>query len=180
MRFPKSYNPTANDGKKYPILIFFHGDGEGGPVTDKCISSSMAGDVFEAAETKGTYDGYVLCMQTTNGFWGEPVYGYIQSILDYMITNNKLDPYRVNLNGPLGRWGRHLGNGEWSYVLYCGRYSDVQCDLSYKADSTQLKFTPMWLVQGGLDGAPDPGTAQNVVNAFKQRGCKSHLYFIPQ
>src|SRR6266702_8484930 len=25
LRFPKSYNPTANDGKKYPMMIFWHG-----------------------------------------------------------------------------------------------------------------------------------------------------------
>ena len=24
LRYPKSYDPTANDGKKYPILVFFH------------------------------------------------------------------------------------------------------------------------------------------------------------
>ena len=30
LRFPLSYNPTANDGKKYPIMIFWHGSGEGG------------------------------------------------------------------------------------------------------------------------------------------------------
>src|SRR5580704_16307643 len=28
IHFPKSYNPTANDGKKYPVLIFYHGEGE--------------------------------------------------------------------------------------------------------------------------------------------------------
>src|SRR5580658_3875163 len=29
LAFPKSYNPTANDGKKYPMMIFMHGVGEG-------------------------------------------------------------------------------------------------------------------------------------------------------
>src|SRR5688572_27284912 len=29
LKFPKSYNPTANDGKKYPVLVFYHGVGEG-------------------------------------------------------------------------------------------------------------------------------------------------------
>ncbi|SHG05620.1 hypothetical protein SAMN02745131_04199, partial [Flavisolibacter ginsengisoli DSM 18119] len=28
LHFPKTYNPTANDGKKYPIMLFFHGHGE--------------------------------------------------------------------------------------------------------------------------------------------------------
>ena len=28
LHFPKTYNPSANDGKKYPVLVFFHGLGE--------------------------------------------------------------------------------------------------------------------------------------------------------
>lgn len=31
LKFPKTYNPTAADGKRYPMLIFFHGLGEAGP-----------------------------------------------------------------------------------------------------------------------------------------------------
>src|SRR5690348_7984970 len=34
LRFPTSYNPSATDGKKYPLIIMFHGDGEFGPITD--------------------------------------------------------------------------------------------------------------------------------------------------
>src|ERR1700733_244147 len=33
--YPVGYNPTANDGKKYLMLIFFHGEGEGGTIYDK-------------------------------------------------------------------------------------------------------------------------------------------------
>src|SRR3954465_13190863 len=25
LKFPKTYNPTAVDGKKYPMIVFFHG-----------------------------------------------------------------------------------------------------------------------------------------------------------
>src|SRR6476660_5077636 len=28
LKFPKTYNPTANDGKRYPMMVFFHGLGE--------------------------------------------------------------------------------------------------------------------------------------------------------
>src|SRR5580704_13619300 len=34
VHFPKSYQPGVNDGKLYPILVFWHGLGEAGPVTD--------------------------------------------------------------------------------------------------------------------------------------------------
>src|SRR5579872_2356858 len=37
VHFPHTYT-TANDGKKYPLMIFYHGAGEDGPVTDNEIS----------------------------------------------------------------------------------------------------------------------------------------------
>ena len=179
LRFPKSYNPTANDGKKYPILIFFHGDGEGGPVTDNEYQLFHGGNVFDTAVSGSSFDGYVFCMQTTNGFWGEPVYGYIQSILDYMITNNKLDPFRVNLNGLSaggeGTW--QMAYGHTPYIA--GAIPMSNADLSYKADTTILKFTPLWLVQGGLDGAPDPGTAANVVASYQSAGANLTYTLFP-
>jgi hypothetical protein len=99
LRFPNSYNPTASDGKKYPILVFFHGVGEAGKVTDNEFQLFHGGDVFDAAVTNGTFDGYVLCMQSTSGWWSHGAYDNIAQITDYMITNNKLDPFRINLNG---------------------------------------------------------------------------------
>src|ERR1700722_16937871 len=38
--YPKSYNPTANDGKKYPIIIFWHGAGEIGTIYNNETSLS--------------------------------------------------------------------------------------------------------------------------------------------
>src|SRR5258708_7169742 len=64
LRFPKSYNPTANDGKRYPIMIFWHGSGEGGPATDNEYQLFHGGDVFDNAVTNGTFDGYVILMQS--------------------------------------------------------------------------------------------------------------------
>ncbi|MEI9942594.1 MAG: hypothetical protein WDN26_00065 [Chitinophagaceae bacterium] len=30
IKFPKNYDPYANDGKRYPMIVFFHGLGEVG------------------------------------------------------------------------------------------------------------------------------------------------------
>ena len=170
LHYPKSYNPTANDGKKYPILVFFHGAGEGGSMYDNELQLAHGGDVFDAAVTNGTFDGYVLMMQTPNGFWGEPVYGYIQSILDYMITNNKLDPFRINLNG-LSAGGEGTWNMMFDHSTYTASALPMSnAELSYESDTTLVKFTPNWVFQGGLDGAPDPGTTLSVVNAMKSAG----------
>ena len=69
LHFPKSYNPTANDGKKYPMVVFFHGLGETGTIYDNEYQLFHGGDVFQAAINNGKFDGYALYMQS-QGFWG--------------------------------------------------------------------------------------------------------------
>ncbi|MES1249742.1 MAG: hypothetical protein ABUL46_03615, partial [Chitinophaga rupis] len=69
LKFPKTYNPTANDGKKYPMIVFFHGVGEAGPITDNEYSMANGGPVFDAQVNNGNFDGFVLIMQST-GSWG--------------------------------------------------------------------------------------------------------------
>jgi hypothetical protein len=49
LHFPKTYNPTANDGKKYPMLVFFHGLGETGNIYDNEYQLYHGGDKFQAA-----------------------------------------------------------------------------------------------------------------------------------
>ena len=48
LKFPKTNNPTANDGKKYPMLVFFHGLGETGSIYDNEYQLYHGGDDFAA------------------------------------------------------------------------------------------------------------------------------------
>ncbi len=171
LHFPKSYNPTANDGKKYPMLVFFHGLGETGTIYDNEYQLYHGGDVFNAAVDNGTFDGYVLCMQS-QGFWGAGQYQYISEIIDYMIANNKLDPFAISANGLSAG-----GQGTWEMLFSHPTYiaSDIpmsQVDVSYQSPDTinKVKFTPVWNVQGGLDGAPAPSTAHQVRDAMLAGG----------
>ena len=52
------------------------------------------GDVFQNAVDNGTFDGYVLVMQSA-GFWGYDQFQAITEILDYMTANNKADPFSI-------------------------------------------------------------------------------------
>src|SRR5882762_5589852 len=90
--FPKTYNPTAVDGKRYPMFVFYHGVGEAGTIYDNEYQLYHGGQIFSNAVANGTFDGYVLCMQTGGG-WGPVQYTSIKEIIDYMVTNNKLDPF---------------------------------------------------------------------------------------
>ncbi|HEX3933116.1 MAG TPA: fibronectin type III domain-containing protein, partial [Puia sp.] len=171
LRFPLDYNPTANDGKVYPMLIFMHGDGEGGSVYDNEYSLYHGGDVFDAAVSNGTFDGYVLVMQTS-GSWGPSEMVAEQYIVDYMIANNKLDPFRVYLNGLSAG-----GAGDWEFLESAPTYpaavlpmSSVAIAMDASDTVAKYKYAPIWCITGGLDGSPAPYTAQQVDNAFSAAG----------
>jgi hypothetical protein len=180
LRFPKSYNPTANDGKKYPMLIFFHGNGEGGPVTDNEYQLFHGGQLFDQAVTNDKFDGYLFYMQSNGGGWGEPAYQYIRDIINYMVTNNKLDIFRITANG-LSAGG--AGTWDWAinYTTYCaGSVPMSAASLAYlQTAPANLKFIPTWQMQGGLDGSPDPSTSIQIVNAMNAVGANLKYQVFP-
>jgi len=171
IHFPKSYNPTANDGKKYPMMVFFHGLGETGTIYDNEYQLYHGGQVFQTEVDNGTFDGYILCMQS-QGFWGPGQYQYITEIIDYMVANNKLDPFAVSADGLSAG-----GQGSWEIMLDHPSYIAANLpisniDIGYKDSSVVnlVKYTPIWDFQGGLDGSPAPSTAQQVVGAMQAAG----------
>ena len=168
LKFPKSYNPTANDGKKYPMMIFWHGAGEKGPATDNEFSLANGGPVFTSAVDNGTFDGYVLVFQTPGNGWSNPNFDLAVQVANYMITNNKLDPFRIISNGlsagGYASWG--MIDEYPNYLAACMPMSGVTTGDLQQSNINLTKFTSMWLFQGGLDTGPDPNTAKQVVYAI--------------
>ncbi|MFT4155041.1 fibronectin type III domain-containing protein [Parafilimonas sp.] len=171
LKFPKTYDSAANDGKKYPMMVFFHGLGEKGSIYDNELQLYHCNEAFANAVDSGTFDGYILCMQS-QGYWGTGQYQYITEIIDYMVANNKLDPFHITdiglSAGGQGAWEMMLNHPD--YISAIAPMSSVS--IGYEADSiiNKAKFTPIWLFQGGLDGAPAPSTAQAVRDAFLDSG----------
>lgn len=171
LHFPKTYDPTTNDGKKYPLLVYFHGLGETAGIYENENQLYHGGDVFQKAINSGKYDGYVLCMQST-GFWGSGHYQYITELINYMVANNKVDPFHITDNGYSAG-----GQGAWEMMLNYPSYicaalpmSNVQIGYKDASVVNVVKFTPIWLFQGGKDGAPSPSTAQQVRDAMVSAG----------
>ncbi|MBV9962994.1 MAG: fibronectin type III domain-containing protein [Parafilimonas sp.] len=171
LKFPKTYNPTANDGKKYPLAILFHGAGEAGPITDNESQLYHGGPEYKNAVDNGSFDGYVLFMQS-QGLWGITSYARIIDVINYMITNNKLDPFRISVNGLSSG-----GQAAWDMIINYPNYVTASLPMSsvsigYKDPSVvnKVKFTPMWDFQGELDGSPDVSTAQQVRDAMINAG----------
>lgn len=172
LHFPKTYNPTANDGKKYPILIFFHGLGEAGStIYDNENQLYHGGNIFQAAVDDGSFDGYVLALQSP-GFFGPYPIQYITEILNYMIVNNKLDPFAISING-LSAGGQAVWDMTFAYPNYVAAsvpMSAVYSSYANKDSVNKLKFTPVWNIQGGLDADPSPSTAEQVRDAMLNAG----------
>jgi len=168
LKFPKTYNPTANDGKKYPMMIFWHGAGEKGPATDNEFSLANGGPVFTSAVDNGAFDGYVLVFQTPGNGWSNANFDLAVAVANYMIVNNKLDPFRLISNGlsagGYASWG--MMDEYPNYLAASLPMSGVTTGDMADSNIQKTKFTPMWLFQGGLDGSPDPNTANQVVYAI--------------
>ncbi|MHA4808120.1 fibronectin type III domain-containing protein [Flavitalea flava] len=182
LKFPKSYDPAANDGKKYPMLIFWHGAGERGPSTDNEFSLANGGPVFQGAVDNGAFDGYVLVFQTPGTGWSGPNFDLAIQVANYMVTNNKLDPFRIINNG-LSAGGYASWGMMESYPQYTAAalpMSGITLGDSTAANMKNIKFTPIWDFQGGLDTGPDPNTAQQVVNGFAKAGGNLKYTLYPQ
>jgi large repetitive protein len=172
LRFPKSYKPGVNDGKLYPLFIFYHGAGEGSTsIYDNEYQLFHGGQFFSQSVDNGTWDGYELAMQTTSS-WGVAEYADLKDIIAYMIANNKVDPFHIVNNGlsagGQGTWEMYINNP----TLIAGLIPMSAVYSAYTASSfvNAVKFTPIWNLHGGQDGAPAPSTAAQVLAAMQAQG----------
>lgn len=149
-------------------MLFFHGYGEIGPNTDNEFHLLLGHQFFESQVESGNFDGFVLSMQST-GFFGVNHYQALAEIIQYMVVNNKLDPFHVVTNGLSAG-----GQATWDMMINHPAYVSAALPMSWcsilYADPVvvnKIKFAPIWHFQGGLDGNPAPYTTnyvQGVIN----------------
>lgn len=178
LRFPQTYQP--NDGKKYPIMVFYHGDGESGPIYDneRPLRNGMA--YFDACEVHGYFDGFIIVMQNQYG-WGTAQFQNLNNLIDTLVQEYGGDPYRVIQNGLSGG-----GQGIWNHIGMTPSYFATAIPMSAALTQDQnpaviniLKFTPIWNLDGGLDSNPAPYTAQQVADAFFRQGANYTFKIFP-
>ena len=203
VQFPKTYNPTANDGKKYPIIVFLHGQGEnataylgppppgGGSYNyDNHFQLLQGPPQFDAAMQNGQYDGYVLAIQLQNHIASPPTVFYqgilndIMNIVKYMITNNKVDPFHIVVNGL-----SEGGVGCWEMLHLFPTYISSAIPMSSPVDFvnwantgnyfSNKRFTPIWVSQGGVDTHPTPAETQRVADTMAKYGGNFRQSFYP-
>lgn len=179
LKFPKTYVPGTNDGKKYPIYLFFHGVGEKGTIYDNEYQLLWGGQTFLNAVNAGTFDGYLIYPQSQGGYWGANDYDNLKELVDSIVTSAKGDPDRLSVNGLSGG-----GWGTWEFTM---RYPQLTASflpmsaaaISYMDSTALYKYTPLWLFQGGLDGNPAPYTTNQVVGAIQAVGGNVKLTTYP-
>lgn len=169
LKFPRTYQHGVVDGKKYPVYLFFHGLGEARPATDNNLQLLNGGRKFRDAVDNGAYDGFLLYPQSV-GAWGALEFDKISEVLDSMASFTKADLNRITVNGLSSG-----GYASWEFMIRHPQKVSASLPMSgvangYADSVDNYKYTPIWLFQGGQDGAPAPYTAQQVVNLIRGEG----------
>ncbi|MBS1606368.1 MAG: fibronectin type III domain-containing protein [Bacteroidetes bacterium] len=172
LKWPTTWTST-NDGKTWPLYLFFHGVGEAGKIYDNEFQLSHGGNVHQAAVNNLKYDGFLLYPQSQNasGGWNQQQIDIIAQLLtQYIIPQCKVDINRISVDGLSGG-----GDATWEFAethptLAAGVIPLSAANISDINYVNILKYTPIWLFQGGLDKSPDPSTTIQLVNAYNNAG----------
>ncbi len=176
MRFPNNYNPA--NAVKYPVVVFFHGGGEIGPITDNEFQLLWGAQLFEQRINNGDWNGFLIFPQETAVGWSDYHFSKINGILDTLQKYNNSDPDRIISMG--------LSSGGYGAVAYSSMYPKrVAAALSSSpAQIGSLNGTipgfvhvPVWIANGGVDINPDPYAVQAFNAAFRNAGGNVYQQF---
>lgn len=173
LKFPKSYQHGVNDGKLYPVYVFFHGLGEAGSIYDNEYQLFHGGQLHRDAVDNGQFDGFLLYPQNINGFFGAAQYDVVKEIIEnYLVPQVKADINRIIVDGLSAG-----GTATWDFSLRWPQLvaaalpiSAADIDFASTTNTNILKYIPIWHFQGGLDKKPAPATSHAVGTALLNAG----------
>lgn len=179
LKFPKTYQHGVNDGKKYPVFVFFHGIGESGTIYDNEYQLYHGGQKHMQAVDNGVFDGFLLYPQSVAGTWTNQ-FGIMNEIIqNYLVPQVKADPWRIYVDGLSGG-----GAGAWKMMIQNPKTVAACLPISnstgeYTAGIDDFKYTPIWEFQGGLDTDPSPASAQSTANTILSAGSNFKMTIYP-
>ncbi|WP_153796960.1 fibronectin type III domain-containing protein [Foetidibacter luteolus] len=179
LKFPKTYQHNVNDGKKYPVYLFFHGKGEKGTIYDNEYQLKLGAQIHMNAVDNGTFDGFLVYPQSIYEGWGQQVTIMNEFILNYLVPQVKADRWRIYVDGLSAG-----GGATWNFMLSFLKTAACVLPISntngnYVDGVNQFKFTPVWQFQGGLDKAPSPGYTQQLATGILNAGANYKLSVYP-
>ena len=178
LKFPSNYNPQ--DSKVYPIIVMLHGKGEAANFYDNEISLKHGGDIHRKAVDNGQFDGFVLFPQSV-GAWSPDYLRAVSQLLDKLVTDAKVDPFRVSVHG--------LSNGAkgvWTFLMdYTKQVASALPMSGTTSDRTdenlnRIKYTPVWNSQGGLDTNPTPSGSRYLADQIWDIGGNMRYTLYPE
>ena len=98
VKFPKSYQQGVQDGKKYPMFMFFHGMGERGSIYDNEYQLLHGGQLHAQKVDAGDFDGFLIYPQSTDGSF-QGYFPAMNSFIDSLVAGAKADEDRLIVSG---------------------------------------------------------------------------------
>ena len=171
MRYPNSYVPGVNDGKKYPVMIFWHGGGEANAnVYDNEYQLYQGGQAFET-KVANDQDAFILFAQTPYVGWDVSQFAKMMIVIDSIVANAKGDADRVISMG-LSMGGLACINFALSYPqkvasVISSSPAGVNNNANIMGPAIHL---PLWLANGGRDTNPDSATTKLFTDGYTASG----------
>ena len=168
--FPRSYQHNVNDGKKYPVMLFFHGAGEKGWIYDNELQLLHGGEFFKNQVNSGQFDGFLIYPQNTGGSFGDSYYQPTFGVIDSLAKYCKLDLDRIFIDG-LSAGGQACFE---VLLLYPQRVAKAAPSSAASTGAlgglNNFIHIPIWMATGGQDINPHPLVAQQVYETIKNAG----------
>lgn len=163
----KTWN-FSQPGKKYPIILFFHGRGEVG--TDNNKQLIHGGLIHRNAVQSNQFEGFLLYPQSI---------GYVggKDILEKVLATLPVDINRIYVHG--------LSNGgaeTWKFAINYPQLVAATFPMSASDDDAKtenLLYTPIRQAQGGLDTNPKAEWTQTIVDWFNTNGGHLEYFLLP-
>ncbi|HKP31425.1 MAG TPA: LamG-like jellyroll fold domain-containing protein [Chitinophagaceae bacterium] len=168
LKFPTSYQHNVDDGKKYPIMLFWHGAGEKGWIYDNELQLLHGGQFFRDKVNNGSFDGFLLYPQNQSGFAGQGDMTQMILVIDSLAKYCKVDINKVFIDGL-------SAGGQACFQMLAGFPTRVTKAAPTSAAVTFTPITnyihiPVWMGTGEVDSNPDSATQRSTYLNFKNAG----------
>lgn len=192
LKYPKSYGNPDSAGKKYPVMLFFHGAGEAACETNGGVYNNEkqllhGGRLFRDHVDNGRFDGFLIYPQVVNfstncnGNWGvAPASGYYMGLIrlvDSLAKYANADVDRLVVTG--------LSNGggaAWSMAAaYPSRVAATAPSAAATGHTNYNDYVhlPIYFASGGTDNNPTPAFSQSVYNSLNNLGANIKFILYP-
>lgn len=169
---PEGYDPA----KKWPLIVFLHGSGEGGSDGTKQTAVGIGPEIVAHPDR---FPCLVLMPQSPAGASWSPRdprparqknenSAHLTAAIEHVIARYNVDEDRVSLTGlSLGGLGSFLYGADtierWSAIMPI-------CGAGVEADAPTLAKAPIWVFHGADDPVVSPDFSRKMVAALKAAG----------